>query len=480
MDKRELSKQLAEAMRPAFTNQLNQALYRFVGDQAVVMGDSSHDYINHGYLFNPDVYSIISLISRNFANIPWVLHEVKNETQAKKYARLPYQTKLSLKGTRVLRKAFEEIESHKLLDVLDRPNPYQGGSEFFENLIGFKLITGNSYVYGIGPETGKNAGTFQELWMMPAQHVVIETGGWMQPVKGYSIENYRDSMIEAKHVLHWKTWSPDYSAPGTHLYGVSPLRAARRVVTQSNDSYTANLKALQNMGAVGILSAKSGITSDNAKELQKKWVSQHHGPHNTNKVLVTAGEYSWINMGLSPVDLNIIESQKMSLRDLCNVYGVRSEMLNDPDAKTNANNTQARKSFYHETILPEWDSIRDELNRWFVPAYSKAAGKNYYLDYDIAEVPALSEDLKELHERLKTEWRITPNEWRAAMQYDALEDELMDKIYIPGTLKPLDKSGESAPNPLMPSNGQGDDDDEEDTNNPFEPADKPAEPEPTE
>jgi phage portal protein BeeE len=136
---------------------------------------------------------------------------------------------------------------------------------------------------------------------------------------------------------------------------------------------------------------------------------------------------------LSPVDLNIIESQKMDLRDICNVYGISSELLNDPDNKTNANKRESRMALYYETVIPELDLIRDELNRWLVPAF-ETDGKKYHLDYDISSIPALQADLEKQTKQLADAWWITGNEKRMLQGYDT-RDEL-DSIFIPSNLVP--------------------------------------------
>jgi HK97 family phage portal protein len=150
------------------------------------------------------------------------------------------------------------------------------------------------------------------------------------------------------------------------------------------------------------------------------------------RCLVTTAKFKYQQLGLSPVDLNIIESQKMDLRDICNVYGISSELLNDPDNKTNSNKAESRKALYYERIIPELDSFRDELNRWIVPAY----GANYYIDYDLSAIPALQDDMEKVTTQLSNAWWITGNEKRAVQGYD--HDPLLDRYFIPSNLIPLD------------------------------------------
>jgi HK97 family phage portal protein len=177
------------------------------------------------------------------------------------------------------------------------------------------------------------------------------------------------------------------------------------------------------------------FTDTQASDLEKQW-NRKLGSEKAGKIMVTAAKFDYKQLGLSPVDLNILESQKMDLRDICNVYGVSSELLNDPDNKTNSNKKESRSALYYERVIPELDSIRDELNRWLVAPYSKQDGKQYHIDYDLSAIPALQEDMEKVTKQLLDAWWLTPNEKRVAQGYDTLDT--LDVPFIPANLIPYD------------------------------------------
>lgn len=436
---RDLGAALSKALRP---NPLNRALYMTLGSGVPTwMGANPEAFVRDAYAYNPDVFSVVTTIARAAAAVPWVVHEVKDKKAYAKYMRLPSEAKrhqlarvLSAKEV-----ALEEVENHPLADLLARPNPYQGRAEFFEALIGYKLITGNSYVHGVRISNGPNAGKFGELWVMPAQLVEIIASGSVEHVIGAYRLNWFAATgsydIPAEDVLHVKYFNPQYDYPGQNLYGMSPLQAARRVVTRSNEAYTANAQLLKNMSPPGILSLDDPdveFTPEQASQLEAQW-AQKVGSQRAGKVMVTAAKMQWTALGLSPVDLNIIESQKMDLRDICNVYGVSSELFNDPDNKTNANKAESRKALYYERVIPEIDSIRDELNRWLVAPYNRD-GKIYHIDYDITSIPALQEDMEKLANNLDRSWWLTGNEKRVAQGYDTRPE--MEGFFLPTAVTP--------------------------------------------
>jgi HK97 family phage portal protein len=424
-------------------NRLQRALFVSVGDgQPLFVPDDPEQYVKDAFQYNPDVYSVVSLIARSAAAVPWIVYEVKDKKALKRYKRLPSEAKRHnlARVVATKAKALEETESdNDLTRLLDRPNPYQGGHEFRENVFGFKLITGNAYIHGVKYDIGRLSGRIGEMWVMPSQLTeIVASNDPEHIIRGYRLNWYgvaRELEIPADEVLHMKYFNPNYDVAGSHLYGQSPLMAARRVVTRSNEAYSANAKMLKSMQPPGILmfddDAVEGFDADAASMLERNYVDKT-GSANAGKMLVTTAKFKYQQLGLSPVDLNIIESQKMDLRDICNVYGISSELLNDPDNKTNSNKAESRKALYYERIIPELDSFRDELNRWIVPAY----GANYYIDYDLSSIPALQDDMEKVTTQLSNAWWITGNEKRAVQGYD--HDPLLDRYFIPSNLIPLD------------------------------------------
>ena len=423
-------------------DKLNDALLAFVGNDAPIFQDDNHrEQIQKGYLYNPDVYSIVNLITNAAQGVKWMLHEVKDVRKADRYMRLPTEAKQYQleKVWRLKEQSFEEVhdESNQLYRLLQRPNPMQGWSEFIQKLLGFKLVTGNGYVHGVLLENGVNAGLVNELWVMPSQYMQINAAkGTESIITGYTLDySSAKTRFSPDEVLHLKYWNPDYESSGSHLYGLSPLRAASRVVRQSNDAYTAQSALLQNSGAMGILAVDPDTMDQEQGELlERSYYNKYGGPAKRGKIVITAAKLDWQQIGMSAVDLNIIESQKFSLRDLCNIFNVNSALLNDPDNKVYNNVKEARRALYMEKVLPELDSLRDELNRWLVSKYNDKTGKRYHIDYDLESIPALQADMKLVMEQVKDAWWLTGNERRVAMGYDSAPE--MEQFFLPVSLIP--------------------------------------------
>ncbi len=434
--KEQLTK-LQRDIERSYGSQVYEQILRNVKNMPVYMPDNIESYINEGFLFNPSVYSIVSFIAQKAGAIPWAVYEVKNDKALHLYKSASHDLP-QFKKSMIRTKALIEIKEHELSQLFTSPNIIQAWPEFIEQVVGFKLVTGNSYVHCIGPTNGINAGMIKELWTLPSQLMTIVAGNSMEPVKQYELRGDRTVVIPTEQVIHLKYWTPNY-INGQFLYGISPIQAGRRVVTKSNASYDSSVSSFQNMGAMGFISAGDGskdtdpLTEEQAEMIEKR-LAKKTGPNNRGKMLVTSANIKWQQMGMSPVDLNIIESDKMDLRTICNLFHVPSELFNDASNKTYSNTKEAGSAVYTNAVMPALIQFRDALNQFV----SKRYEDKIYLDFDTSMISELQDDLNQMTTALQGAWWITPNEKRDMMSFGVDEaNPLMDEYFVPSGLMPL-------------------------------------------
>ena len=406
------------------------------------MNTKADTLIKQGFLMNPLVYMVTSYITRLASQIPWVLYEVKDEKMLNRYKNIDPTDTIHM-GI-MERKALEAITSNKILEIWKNPNSYQGQSEFIEQMLGFRLVTGNTYVFGSGPETGPNKGQFHELEVLPAQMIGVAYGHEREPVKDYFWVADPSVRIPKELIMHSKYWSPLPLREGG-LYGISPFLASSRIITRNNDSITASVRALQHMGAMGIMSRHPGgtekdITPHQAEEVQERYEKNFAGPSKRGKVMFVGAPLQWQQIGMSPVDLQIIEQEKMDLRHMCSAVGLQSQLFNDPENKVHANMKEGRQMAYTQSVVPVMRSIRDELNRWWIPPFEEAAGVKLWFDMDLQAVPELQTNIKELMDWLEKAKMLTYDEQRAVINYSALETPGMDVLWQDSSLITLDQA----------------------------------------
>lgn len=390
-----------------------------IGGMPVFLKRDSSTYIDKGYTYNTHVYSIINLIVKSVAATPFLLYEVKDEKSFSRYKAANSASGINFKNALTYRaKALEEVDKHPILKILKRPNESQGQSEFIENALGYKLLTGNAFIYGVGTENGVNANKFQQLYVLPSQYMGVMPNATLTGVEAYELNLGITRKFSKEEIIHLKYWNPNWSNTGDHLYGLSPLASAARVLQKSNDNTTSSAKLLQNTGAIGILTADDAfdMTEEQVQAAEQKYYEKFGGSNNRGRIWMSSKKFTWQQIAMSAVDLALHDAAKMDMRDLCNVYGVQSQLLNDPDNKTYANMAEARKSLIINKALPELYSLRDELNRTLVKQWSEK-GKQYYLDVDLQAIPELQEDMALLVNQLTQMWWLTGNEKRIATNY---------------------------------------------------------------
>lgn len=425
----------------------NKALYNWLGNSIVWNAANDETFIAEGYQKNSTVFSIVNLISKAATTIPFQVYEVTNNEAAKSYKSMTsgYMDSTVMHNARVLRKrAFVPVEDSKLQKLLERPNPAQSYNAWLTEIISFGCLTGNRYIYGIGPDTGANAGRYTELYVLPSQNVEIVSNGIMEPVSAYRLKYNGLFETDADSVCHIKNFNPDYDGSGSHLYGQSPLRAGLRSLTTNNEAITTGVKYLQNQTARGVLMSEDGdINEVQAQQLKDKFRQNHQGSGNAGDVVISPRKLSWINFGLPASDLSLIEQYNASIKDLCNVFNIPVQLLNNTDSSTYNNMKEAKKALYQNAVIPELVKLRDELNRWLTPKY----GDNLYIDFDFTSVPELQEEMDKVVSQLTQSWWITPNEKREAMYYGKIDNEQLDQFYMPGNLMPLDFTDPALENP---------------------------------
>lgn len=416
----------------------NKAIYNFLGEHLITSVENDDSYINNGYRKNATIYSIVNLINKAAQTIPFQVYEIQNQNELKRYKALTsgeFNTGSIHKSQIIRKNTMVELEGTEIHELLNRPNPAQSYNSFIQEIIAFGKLTGNRYIYGIRPETGSRGGRFAELYVLPSQVMEIHSGGIMQPVKEYSFQYNGTHRIPAEQVLHIKDFNPYYDGTGSHLYGMSPLQAGLRNLDANNEALTTGHKYLQNQTARGVLMSDEGdLTETQARQLKDKFRQQYQGSSNAGDVIITPKKLSWINFGLDASDLSLIEQYNSSIKDLCNIYNVPVQLLNNTESSTYNNQKEAKKALYQNAVIPELVKIREELNRWLTPQF----GEKLYIDFDFTVIPELQEEMDKVVNQMSAAWWITPNEKRAAMSYGIDEETPeFDSYYVPANLMPV-------------------------------------------
>ena len=424
----------------------NRAIYNWLGESIVWNPENDDSYITEGYRKNSTIYALVNLITKAATTIPFQVYEKTNENDYKRYKAMTsgtFDASTIHKAAMLQKRSLVELQDTELHKLLERPNPAQSYNSWITELIAFGKLTGNRYIYGIGPDTGANVGKYTELYVMPSQIMEIVSGGIMKPVSKYKIEYNGTYEIDANEICHIKDFNPYYDGTGSHLYGQSPLRAGLRSLTTNNEAVQTGVKYLQNQTARGLLMSDEGdINEVQAQQLKDKFRKQFQGSDNAGDVIITPKKLSWVNFGLNAADVSLIEQYNASIKDLCNIYNVPVQLLNNTDSASYNNMKEAKKALYQNAVIPELLKIKDELNRWLAPKF----GDKLCIEFDFSVIPELQEETDKVVDQLTKAWWLTPNEKRAAMNYGKdNETSQLDDYFIPANLIPIQSNDVEMP-----------------------------------
>ena len=388
------------------------------GTQALPPKRNFAQQASEGYEQNVTVFQCINLLSRACAGVPWVLMQrPSGGGRPKKLMSFRCAAKawnVTGRSQIFTRKSVteSEIENHPLLTLIEKPNPLQGGPEYTESVMGFFLISGNSFETWVGPETGPNAGRPMEMWPLRPDRTRVIPG---TPDSGVLVRGFeyrtgsgRD-VFDASIVLHQK-----FFAPTDDFYGLSPIQVASRVIDGDNAALAWNQSLLANNARPpAALIVRGGMQDDVRERTRADIEARYSGAKNAGRPMVLEGDVDWKTLAMSPAELDWLEGRKLNAREIAKAYGVGSEFV-DMDSVSYASKEQARVGLYHETILPLLDRRRDNLNN----SITRRFGDGLFLDYDRDQIEALHDDTGKLYISIKSADWLSLNEKRAATGYD--------------------------------------------------------------
>lgn len=400
--------------------------------------DDPDTYITKGWDVIPNVYAIIDLILQKTTTIPYVFYRVADQKAYRKYKGLLKNKDIS--GAMMYRaKALEEVEDHPLITLLENPNSYQGYEELIYQFGGYYLLTGNSYMELLTPGAGRNAAIPQELHVYPSPTVEIIPSDEYGVAAGYRVGLYENE-VEADRMIHIKTFNPVTSMEDitNGLYGDSPLKSCRTVLGRYASADIAQGAMFTNMGPAGILYDRSGtdMSQEQMQAAKDKLLNFKRGADNANGIIFTSADLGWQSIGLSPVDLNILDAKDEMLTELCNVYHAPKELFSNDEAKY-SNKEQARKQLISDAVIPLAEKFKNTFNRHLVPRF----GGGVVMEMDYSVFPEIQEDLGEKQKWVSQLWELTPNERRELLTLGRADNPLLDKIYVPRNLVALEDLG---------------------------------------
>lgn len=424
-----------------FTSMFNRAKgWRIwnVGVREVLPDINAEKAITEGYNANDAVYSIIKTDAEKFASIPRYVADAKKLEEKRR--KVPLQFKALMKAEAMNAGTSKEA----LSKLLNRPNPYQGQAAFFKTVRSYYKTCGEAFIWlNRGETEGLDDAKIAtmpvlEMYPLPSYRVeVVPDPENLWGVAGYLLDAGGTKIpFKKSEVIHWKDTNLLFdTTTKEHLRGMSPLKPGAATLQQNNDATRSSIRMYQNDGAKGAMYNKDLSKATVTQESQIRSVIDRKINNNDVKGAVAAlqGEWGYIDLGKTSVDLDLLKGKEMSMKQLCFLFGVPYTLF-DPNTAW-ANSEWQQKNWVSNRIIPASTELDDELNRVLLRAFA-LEGK-FIIQCDYSQLPEMQADMKALTEWLKEAWWITPNEKRDLMGYEASSEPLMDEFWVPNGLTPI-------------------------------------------
>ena len=323
----------------------------------------------------------------------------------------------------------QELTDHPLLDLIRKPNPRDSGSQYLHQKVGFLMLAGNSY-----EERVEQSGQVRELYQLrPDRMKIIPGDNGFPMAHEYHVGQRKvrfdvDPATMEGPVRHLKLFHPT-----DDWYGMSPIEAGAYAVDTHNEAgaWIQSLlqKSARPSGAL-VHTGDGGLSDEDFNRLKSQMDEQYSGSHNAGRPMLLEGGLDWKQMGLSPVDMEIIETKLSAARDVALALGVPPQLLGIPGDNTYSNYQEARLAFWEDTVIPLVGLIADDWNA------SLADAQGVTLKPDFDQVPAIVEKKRAQWSMLDQTNSLTINEKREAMGYEPIEGG--DVLFVPMSSIPID------------------------------------------
>lgn len=331
-----------------------------------------------------------------------------------------------------------EFANHPLKELLAKPNPQQNYSEYVQAVVSYLLISGNSYQEGVtatGPEV-------KELYpLRPDRMKVVPAANGLPKAYTYEVAGKTttwdvDYLADVIPIWHMKLFNP-----ADDWYGLAPIEAGAYAIDVHTECMKHIQALLQNSGSPSgalVYDDKAGgpLGDESFNRLKTELQDHHQGAANAGRPMLLDGGVSWTPMGLSPADLEIVETKNAAARDICLAFGVPPLLLGIGGDNTYANYSEARLAFWEDTVIPLLNQIIGDWQTWL----ADPAGVTIKPDFD--EIPAIVERRAVKWKSLQESDVLTINEKRKAMGYEDIKDG--DVVYIKMGVVPLGSEFDSA------------------------------------
>jgi len=326
----------------------------------------------------------------------------------------------------------EEAIDHPLYDLLyRRPNKNQTNFEFFEMLVAYVALRGNSICL-----KGRNNGKVVELIPVHPSRVVLEEyeNTLIYRVTrndGVQIRLISDDVFHVRSLSSGRYYTRGLNTGG--YWGVSPIGVAKDTFRLARKVQKYGIDIFESGATKRVLVKYPHHLTDPAyKRFKEDWERLYKDNART-AILEDGGDATTI--GMNADEAQYIDTRKFTRTEICGIFRVPPHMVGDLERATFSNILKQDLFFVKHTIRPWIKRIEAAISRDLLDDPRK-----YFVKFNVDAL--LRGDIKERTNALKLQFMHgirTVNEWRAVENLNPIDSEVGDMHFVPNNLIPAER-----------------------------------------
>lgn len=354
------------------------------------------------------VWACVALICENVASLPLNVY-IKDQKTGRR------------------RQVDHDDKTYNVLHT--QPNEYQTSMEFWMVMLMSLLLRGNAFARKrIGYKDEVN-----DLWPLSADNMEVEL-----TTDKRLIYRYWDG---ADHIEYTSDDIFHLRGMGSGLVGMSRLDYMRSSVGLSINAQNQTNKTFARSGRrPGILYTGGHVLKPEQRaQTKKKFNDIVKGTE--NELYLLEGEFKFEPLGMSPADVQLLETRKFSVQDLARWLGVPSVLINDTQETTALGSSveQIIEGFYKLNLRPLLTMLEQAIEKRILTVEQRSKGMFVKFNMD-ALLRANLKDRMEVAAKAVQNGLKTRNECRAYEDDDPIDGA--DELTAQSNLLPLNRLGE--------------------------------------
>ena len=350
-------------------------------------------------------------------------------------ASLPLELKVKRNGV------FEVKDSGTLAYLLNcQANDRHTSYELIQNTIIQMVMQGNAYIY---PQY--KLGEIDKLILLTPHTTTYDTETNVYTVNDFT--NAVFGVFEADEIIHLRNISLDggYTGVSTITYAARCLNITANADERTLDSFKpgSTTKGFISGDSVAGIHGFGAMQDEQLKAVKDRVEAEIKSGDN---IFLVTGQAKFNQISMSPTDLQLLDTRKFGVIDLCRFFGVHPDKVFAGQSQNYKASEMSNVSFLSDTIMPKIKKIENAFT-------AKLVGKELFprmkIEFDIE--PIYQTDLETMGKYIEktVQYGIyTPNYWRSKKGQAAIEgggDLMMSMNVAPINSEKFLRQGKNLP-----------------------------------